>query len=192
MKEGIIKDIYEVVIREIQLVLSLFYLLIVAVGMVFNYFKYNKFGINIFQYADVFDFLIAPFEDFRIIGFTLLSVFLTSVFLLLDVFWKNKFPESYSRFNFGWDKKKWFNLWFRFPAFLLLMIFYFNITADIYGESTSDRIKGSEDIELIFMDKSVKKGKAIGKTREVFFLLDGKDVLAVPLSSNVKFIKTNP
>lgn len=64
MNEGMIKDRYEVIIKEIETVITICYILAVGVGMLFNYKKFSKFGINKFDYADVFDFLIAPFSDF--------------------------------------------------------------------------------------------------------------------------------
>ena len=56
MSEGIIKDAYEAIIKEIQTVFALLYVIAVGIGMLFNYQKYSEFGINIFDYSDVFDF----------------------------------------------------------------------------------------------------------------------------------------
>ncbi len=108
MKEGIIKDAYELVIKEVQTIISISYIAAVGIGMLFNYQKYILFGINIFDYADVFDFLISPFSDVKILSFTVISILLALLIAYLDVLWKKKFPEAYSRFNLGWDKKSWF------------------------------------------------------------------------------------
>ena len=35
----------------------------IAIGMLFTFQRYDEFGINIFEYTDVLDFLIAPFGD---------------------------------------------------------------------------------------------------------------------------------
>ena len=80
MKEGLIKDTYELIFKEIQTVITIFYILIVGIGMLFTYHKYSEFGINIFDYADVFDFLVAPFSDFKILLFSTITI--TLVFLL--------------------------------------------------------------------------------------------------------------
>ncbi len=69
--EGLIKDKYEPLLKELQSIISIFYILAVAIGMVFNYQKYSEFGINIFDYADIFEFLIAPFSDTTILFFTI-------------------------------------------------------------------------------------------------------------------------
>ncbi len=69
MKEGIIKDKYEIVIKELQTIISILYIFAVGIGMLFNFQKFSEFGINIFEFADIFDFLIAPFSDFKILLF---------------------------------------------------------------------------------------------------------------------------
>ena len=43
------KGSFEIFIKEYQSFIYLFYLLLVGIGMVFNYYKYAEFGINIFQ-----------------------------------------------------------------------------------------------------------------------------------------------
>jgi hypothetical protein len=50
MKEGLIKDVYEAILKEIQTVIALGYILTVGIGMLFNYQKYSEFNINIFEY----------------------------------------------------------------------------------------------------------------------------------------------
>ena len=135
MKEGLIKDAYELIIKEIQTVISISYVAAVGIGMLFNYEKFIRFGINIFDYADVFDFLISPFSDFKILSFTLLSILLASIIVYLDILWKRKFPENYSRFNFNWDAKPWFQI-MRVLMSGLLFFLYLMIAADIYGDLT--------------------------------------------------------
>ncbi|TDS52098.1 hypothetical protein [Myroides indicus] len=66
MNQTLIKNIFEKIIKEIQSVITLLYLFTVGIGMLFNYYKYTEFGINIFDYAGIFDFLIAPFADIKI------------------------------------------------------------------------------------------------------------------------------
>lgn len=73
--EGLIKDRYELIFKELQSVLTIIYLFAVGIGMLFEAEKFSEFGINIFEYADVFDFLTAPFSDAKILLYAL-GVFL--------------------------------------------------------------------------------------------------------------------
>ena len=90
MKEGLIKDAYELIIKEIQTIMTIFYLLMIGIGMIYNYKKYALFGINIFEYADVFDFLIAPFKDFRIIEVSFVVLLIGKTKEVIFLFTENK------------------------------------------------------------------------------------------------------
>lgn len=99
MKEGLIKDAYELIIKEIQTIVTISYIIAVAVGMLFNFQKYDEFDINIFYYGDVFDFLIAPFSDVYIILFATVSILIVYLLLRMDSYWKKKWPKVYSIAN---------------------------------------------------------------------------------------------
>lgn len=188
MKEEIIKNVYEAIIKEIQTVITLSYILAVGIGMLFNYQKYAEFEINIFDYSDVFDFLIAPFSDSNILLFAVASII--SVFLLiqLDTVWKRKSPESYSRANFGLDKKKWFSA-FRYFTFAIAFILYLYLSADLFGKYAKSKVENQQPISIRFADNEIKMGKLIGKTKDILFLLKNGHVKAIPLTSLVKEIE---
>jgi len=188
MKEGLIKNTYELIIKEIQTIITLLYLLAVGIGMLFNHQKYSEFDINIFSYSDVFDFLIAPFADFNISLFALTSSTIMFLLLRIDLFWGKKFPKSYSSAIFGLDRKKWYNS-FRYITFAIGFIVYLYLSADFYGKFTKNVIENSEPITIRFEDNEVKSGKLIGKTKDILFLLKNDGVEAIPITSVVKEIK---
>jgi cyclopropane fatty-acyl-phospholipid synthase-like methyltransferase len=186
--EGLIKDSYELILKELQTVIAIFYLLLVGIGMLFTYKKYAVFGINIFEYADVFDFLIAPFQDIKIIYITLGMMIVPGIVIYLDRIWKLKRPEWYSRWNFGWDKKPWFNL-FRFFSFgFLLLVFLFE-GAKGYGQFKRNNLRLCPVLETVFADGSKIVGSEIGKTKEILFLMVDQGVRAVPINSTIKEIR---
>ena len=188
MKEGLIKDAYEAIAKEVQLFLSMAYLLMVGIGMLFNHQKYSEFGINIFQYADVFDFLIAPFEDWRIFAFSVASSFIPIIMFMSDRVWQQKGPKSYSIFSFGLDKKSWYNA-SRLIAFGALFIYYIYVFADMYGAKAKERILSSDDISIRYEDDEVVIGKEIGKTDDVYFLFREDKLRIIPFNSLVKWIE---
>ena len=188
MKEGIIKDAYELIIKEIQTIISISYIFALGIGMLFNYRKYAEFGINIFDYADVFDFLISPFSDMKILSFTVISIVLASLILYLDILWKRKFPEAYSRLNFGWDEKPWF-VPMRYVSGAMLIVLYLIIASGIYGEISKKEVLQQAPMEIRFSDDEIQRGKMIGKTNSVIFLLSDEKVKAIPITSLVKEIE---
>ena len=188
MKEGLIKDTYEVVTKELQAIIAASYVMAVGIGMLFNYQKYSEFDINIFHYADVFDFLIAPFSDFYILFFTTASILIVVLLVALDSLWKDKWPKSYSVANLGLDKKPWFSTYRVIISIGSLLIYLYG-AANYYGSVAKDRIKAGDDIYIILADDQAKSGKLIGKTKDVIFLLNEENVSAFPISSMVKEIK---
>jgi hypothetical protein len=185
MKEGLLKDAFESIIKERQTVITIFYLIAVGVGMLFSNEKYSEFGINIFDYADILDFLIEPFSDFRILLFSILSITIVSLLFFLDTFWKIKHAKSYSIFTFGWDRKKWFNS-FRYLLLIVGSIIYLHSAADIYGSISKKQINKQPTISLKFSDNEVITGIVIRKTKDIIFLLNNEKVKAIPIGSLVK------
>ncbi len=188
MEEGFIKDTYELIIKEIQTVITASYILAIGIGMLFNYQKYSEFDINIFDYSDVFDFLIAPFSDFYILLFATVSILFVVIFFQLDNVWKRKWPKSYSKANFGRDKKSWFKI-YRVILFTISSFVYLYLSADYYGRYTKNKIGNQKNISIKLADNELKSGKLIGKTKDVIFLLNKGSVYAIPISSLVKEIK---
>lgn len=188
MNEGLIKDAYEAVIKEIQSIITICYILAVAVGMLFNYQKYSKFGINIFDYADVFDFLITPFSDLKILLFVVVSLAIPYIIMKIDIFWRRKAPKTYSMFSFGLDKKSWYNS-YRYSSFAILFVFYLYVSASIYASFSKQLTLDQTETTIRFSDNEIQKGKMIGKTNDVVFFLVGKKVKAIPIISLVKEIE---
>ncbi|MCD4791329.1 MAG: hypothetical protein K8R37_15145 [Bacteroidales bacterium] len=187
-KEGIIKNTYEIVIKEIQTIISIAYALAVGIGMLFNFQKFSEFGINIFDYADVFDFLIVPFSDIKILLFTIITLTLSFLFFRFDLIWMKKFPKLYSKINIGLDKKKWYTS-FRYIFFAFIFLYYLYLLADKYGKISKEQILNEPSIEIRFSDNEIKTGKMIGKTKDVIFLLNGEKTEAIPITSLVKGIE---
>lgn len=188
MKEGLIKDAYEIIIKEIQTMLSILYLLMIGIGMLFNYYKHAEFGINIFQYADILDFLIAPFEDSGIIVMSIFSLMIPLIIFGLDRASHKRYPKIYSKVNFGWDKKPWYNL-LRIFMFLFLCLYFIFEFALGYGRYMKRVVEKQNPIIVVFADNTTRTGKMIGKTKEVLFVLENEKVSVIPLTSLVKEIK---
>ncbi len=186
--EGLIKDTYELIIKELQTIVTGAYIIAFGIGMLFNYQKYSEFGINIFDYSDVFDFLIAPFSDFYILFFATVSILIFFILVKVDVFCKNKWPKFYSILNFGLNKKSWFK---QQRTVLLVVVFftYLYFSANFYGSFAKDKVVNQNDISVKLADNEIKSGKLIGKTNSIIFLLKDEKVYAIPISSLVKEIR---
>ena len=187
-EKTLLNSIYDNIIRDMRIVLALFYVFAVGIGMLFAYFRYLQFGINIFEYADLFDFLITPFSDYRIILFAAVSLVLAYGFIVFDSMWKQKFPRSYTIVNFGLPKTRFFK-YYRSAASIIIIIFYLFVSAMTYGRVTRERVLKQPSVEIRFFDDEIKEGKMIGKTKDVIFLLIDDSTAAIPTTSLVKEIR---
>lgn len=186
--EGIIKDSFEAVLKELQTVISVFYILMVGIGMLFEYQRYILFGINIFDYADVFDFLIAPFKSPSIFLFIFLSLLIVYVIFRFDSFMMRKWPKFYRVSNFGLSERSWYPI-FRYSAFLVLFVTYIFLASQILADRyKSGFIQEMQDVKISYADNSNVRGKIIGKTSETIFLLANGKVKIIPINSLVKEI----
>lgn len=151
MAERTVKSRYEQVVTELPRILPLCYLVMVCIGMLFNYFKFKHFGINIFQYASVFDFLISPFEDPTIIWFMILSPIIPIIAFITDRIWIKRFPVSYKKSSFGMSEKSWYKPVMRI-TYLALVIIYIFLFSFFYGIYTYRAVKMQDDITVRYND----------------------------------------
>ncbi|NNL16158.1 MAG: hypothetical protein HKO81_05915 [Flavobacteriaceae bacterium] len=190
MKEGLIKDAYELILKEIQTVITILYLLMVGIGMLFNYKKYARFGINIFDYADVFDFLVTPFQDIRIILVSIITLFFPIGIFWLGIYLKSKFPRFYSIINFGLANKSWYRK-FKLVLFAMFLFYVLVETANGYGNYIKNNIDLSQSVSVKYANDELLEGKLIGKSKEVIFLYTENKVKIIPITSLVKEIELN-
>jgi hypothetical protein len=185
MNQTLIKNIFEKIIKEIQSVITILYLFTVGIGMLFNYYKYTEFGINIFDYAGIFDFLIAPFADIKIVFFTFSTVIITVLIFYFDRFWETKYPKSYLRFSLNMNNHPWYKRTKMFFSLLIFIIYLF-LSANLYGKKVKKEILNHTFIEIKFIDNEVSRGILIGKIGNVIFLYQDKHTKVIPVSSFVK------
>ena len=125
--EGLIKDRYELILREFQNLVSFGYLLLVILGMLFESIYYYYFGINIFEYSTVLDFLLAPFRRPVTVFFLLIALGSASLGYFLDAWMEKRLPRLHNFLNLGLAKKSLFKrirLIGMVVVFGLLTIFY--------------------------------------------------------------------
>lgn len=141
--------------KETQTVISLFYLFMVGIGMLFEFHKFRVFNINIFHYADIFDFLIAPFRDYRIFLFVFFTVLMLFILFRMDSLLIRKLPKTYSFLNFGLAGKSWFKT-YRIGSFVFLFIFYIILSSLILAKINKVRtMQDSQHVTVTFSDNEM-------------------------------------
>lgn len=177
-------------IKKGQSFLGVLYLLMIAIGMIFSYKKYAEYGINIFEYADVFDFFIAPFTDFYIIIFACVTLFLFFALLYFDSWLEKKSAKLYKVYSMGLSDKPWFKTYTK-VNYIILFVLYLILGSSLYANYSVSKLDSAKPISLYYANDSIVTGKQIGKTKEVVFLKIDSEVYAIPITSLVKSIKIN-
>lgn len=189
--QGLIKNKTEAILKELQTVISVFYILMVGIGMLFEYQRYSLFGINIFDYANVFDFLIAPFKSPLIFMFILVSLLVSYLAFKSDLFLKRKWPKFYRISSFGLGEKSWYDA-FRVTAVTLIFISYIFASSQILAANNKEQFhKNTRKISVTFSNNDKIEGYPIGSTNEVLFLSVENSVKIIPMSSSVMEIDLN-
>ena len=190
--EGLIKDRTEAILKDLQTLISVCYILMVGIGMLFEYQKYSLFGVNIFDYAHVFDFLLAPFNSPLIFIFIVLSLLVSYIAFKSDLYMKRKWPKIYKFTSFGFSDKSWYSV-FRIVASMVVFILYIFISSTILAENfKNDFLISTKTIRITFANDDYLDGKQIGATNEVLSFYDNKNsVQIIPITSLVKAIDLN-
>ena len=172
-----------------QTYVTLGYLLIVIIGMMFDFDYYNRFGINIFEYADILDFLLAPVKNIQLMIFAIGSGMIVTLIFQMDKYWQERNPKTYEKYNLGMTNE--FIKKYRPILFLVSLVGYFYMASIFYGERMYNKYQeGSESIEVIFeSDQRVLQGKLIGKNTDYIFIENkDKSVRAIPVASDIQEI----
>lgn len=190
-EESISKTIYNKynsLTLELTKILPIGYLFMIIVGMTFSYHRYIEFGINIFQYASVFDFLISPLEDVYVLLFTFLSIIIVVGICAFDYYFKKRFPKLYTFLSFGLTKNSSYSKHLLY-LYGLLMIFYVYLSAEGYGRYSKKIILNQSEISIKYNDNEIIRGKQIGKTSDMIFIVsENGNTKIIPIQSLVKEI----
>ncbi len=161
--------------------------------MVYEALYYRAFGINIFEYAEVLDFLLVPFR--RPITLWMLLVIFGFGYggYRFDLFLERKYPRFHRYLNFGLTRFSWFKR-YRLLTYIGGAVFLIGFTAWLIGEDTSKdmraKIRADTLIKYVSPADPIFRGKKIGKNGSYFFLLDGSaKIHIIPIDSHIQEIQ---
>ena len=174
--------------KDISLSLSITYVVLVAIGIIFNGAYYLCFRINVISYSDISDFLMAPFRDMFILIFTIATVFSIYYLNVFDEWLERKYPKLHDSMYMGIDKDK-YQKDFAFNGVLFMIVVYVCLTAILYAEFQAKRVKNGYNsyIHVITKDNHFEPSDTlyfIGKNNGYTFLYNKtkKQTDVIPMS----------
>jgi hypothetical protein len=178
--------------KEAQSYLTVLYIVIVGVGMLYEYHRYNVFGINIFQFGDIFDFLIAPLRDMKVFRYIVLSLLLVYVLFKWDEAFQRGKPRLYNKLSFGMAGKPWFPRVHKI-AFALLFLFYLQLSSVAIAKENKRKIMDTDHLVTIRLsDNQVLKAQMIGRTNDNIIVYKDHHVSIISVGSIKELIATTP
>ena len=192
--EGFVRDKYETTIRELQTVLASGYLCLIIIGMIYEAAFYQPFSINIFEYAEILDFLLVPFRRPVTLLLLLGIIMLFYAVYYLDIISERKFPKFYRVMYFGLSSRttKGFAT-YRIVAYIAMLVVYIGLSGLLLGEKIHEQLINERHPDIIIRytasNKSVFRGKKIGKNGSYLFVMDLQDkVRIIPIDSHIQEI----
>jgi len=173
-------------LNEPQILFTILYVLAIAIGMIFNYAKYKAFGVNIFDYCDITDFILFPFSDFKIILFTLVIAILCFIMYHADLKIRDLFPNFFSSKLLPQTQYKIIS----FMISVLMFLIFIFIVSKKYSQNIYQNIEIAQEL-TIYTKSETFKGKYVGKTSDVLFMYQNKNLKIFPISSNIMYYEIN-
>jgi hypothetical protein len=174
------------------LLLSICYFIVTIIGVVYSYFFYAEFGIEILKYADLSDFLLASIlEPLSIIVFLFWLLFYLLSFKL-DYWARNRF-NRYGKFVEKIMKPKYSDpVLFCVSVTLITVLFVKSLAID-----NTEKIKsGDFDKYTVLLPNSINEQTIalLGTSSRFsyFYDVDSKEAIVLPLESIAYMIKKWP
>jgi hypothetical protein len=171
-------SVRDFIIKETSLALSLTYVALIAIGMLFSYQYYSIWDIDIFQFAGFEDFLLAPFKDILVFAFVAVSVLMAFLAIRFSKKMDKKYPHLAKRWNFGissgttkYRRLKQFNLIFG-------VLFYLYQTSIVFAWFREWRVNKRPELFRISIeaeDNKLSSYLLLGMTDHYVLVLSEKD-----------------
>lgn len=179
---------FESIMHFSKNVLPAFYVFTILLGAVFAWAKYSREGINIFEYATVFDFIVMPLRNKLSIFFAIIP-FAGLASLLHFEHWYEKYKKRNPNSKWVGNSNTALD---RFAHSIagktLLFIVYLLLVTRVYGDLQHHNLGFSPLRKIEFNDGTTLKGLKFGQTENYIFLYTNTEIVAVPLHNEVKKI----
>ena len=192
--QNLAKKIGDVLSKDLSLTLSLAYVALIGIGMMFTYQYYDIWGIDIFQFAGFEDFLLAPFRDMLVFFFAVVSVLFSFLAIELSKKLDKKYPHLSKYWNLGLSvESKNYNFYMNINLMLGILI-YLHLSATGFAILRKWRFKKHPEenrVEIELEGQKAQNFLLLGLTENYAIVLSENDrkVSAFPLEGGVRCLR---
>ena len=187
--------------KTIQIIVVALYGFAIIMGMIFSSAKYQAYDINIFEFADILDFLVYPFLDIKSVAYYgFLPIIIFSLFYSFDRYLLKNHPDFYSKYLTPKFFRKYLETsWYAQSQKITLLTIplYLVINYFLYYDMHSNEplLNLYQPMTIKMQNGETKKGFLLGKVKDVIFfinvdsILNFNDVSIIPYQESVTEIK---
>jgi len=181
---GLFGRVWSFISDEPSLAISLGYLLLIGIGMLFSYQYYANWGIDVFQFAGFEDFLLAPFKDMLVLFFVPVSVLISYLAIRFSKKLDRKYPRLSKYWNFGITaESKNYNQFMNFHLFAGILL-YLHISSSIFSAYREYRVRKHPEnyrVNVQLEDGSFQPYLLLGLTENFVLVLSEKERQAIAI-----------
>jgi len=158
---------------DVGLTLTVAYVILICLGILFNFHYYDFYRVDVFAFSDLTDCLIAPIRRPLIILFFLFTIVLFVGMMEFDDWLMENRPNWYKRFSFGMNPAGKNRERLSLIMFFFIPIIYSNLFIEIYVERVVRKNAGIKAQKVEVVLKTANEGQQtkqftwIGKVGEV-------------------------
>jgi hypothetical protein len=168
-----IKDLIKYFQKEPGHALTFGYLLLIFIGLIFDFYFYRGFNINVIQFVELDDLLLAPIQDVLVLATIFLFSFILYLIIEFDIWWSIKYPENYRK----WYKYSMYRNPFsenakrqRYFMFCIGFIAYIFFGATFYGKIKAKKVKKGEADKIHFSINNPTRDSLFNQNKSLFFI----------------------
>jgi len=188
---------------DIGLTLTVAYVILICLGILFNFHYYDFYRVDVFAFSDLTDCLIAPIRRPLIILFFLFTIVLFVSMMELDDWLLLNRPNWHKRFSFGINPEGKSRERLSMVMFFFTPIIYSNLFIEIYVDKVVKNNAGPEAQKVEVVLKTANEGQQtkqftwIGKVGEVIVVKEDtskRKAIVIPMEEvhSVIFIPSSP
>jgi hypothetical protein len=171
--ENPIKNLITYFQKEPGHALTFGYITLIVIGMFFDYFYYVAFKINVIQFAELDDLLLAPIQDIRVLLTVFLFCLIAYIIIEWDIWWRKKYPESYVKWSKWGGLKDPFSeksLRRAYSGFVTIFILYIILGSISYGSIKAKKVKKGQVDKIHLTMKDMPTDSVSNQHKPLFFI----------------------
>lgn len=144
--------------KDISLSLSVGYVVLISLGILYNYLYYRAFEIDILSYCDLTDLLITPIRQPLLLAFFVGNLCFFYLIALFDGWFLDKFPALYKAMSLGVNTESKGYMLYKHGTGLLALLFYIYVSTNFIAQRERRKLRNQHASKAHIVLKTANEG----------------------------------